>query len=68
MFSVVQESAEHIFLACSFTKNIWRVIHFTFSITHPTTVTNLFGKWLNDIEKNTKARIRIVVCAIIWVI
>jgi hypothetical protein len=28
----------------------------------------MFGKWLNGIDKSSKARIRIGVCAIVWAI
>ena len=41
------------------------LIHFTFNISPPTSITNLFGNWLSGVDKKTKARIRIGVSAFI---
>ena len=43
-------------------------MHFTYSIPPPANVTNMFGNWLNGIDKKTKALIRVGVCAIVWAI
>jgi hypothetical protein len=43
-------------------------VHFTFSITLPMNVNNLFGNWLNGIDNKTKERIRVRVCPFIWII
>jgi hypothetical protein len=61
-----EESINHLFFACPFARLIWRVVQFTFDIPPPTNVTNMFGNWLNGVEKQTKARIRVGVCALIW--
>ena len=63
-----EESIEHLFFECNFSKMIWRVIQFTFNIKPPTTVSNMFSTWLDGIDKITKARIRIGMCAILWAI
>jgi hypothetical protein len=34
----------------------------------PTNIKNMFGNWLNGIDKSAKARIRIGVCALVWAI
>ena len=57
VFCGLQESVEHLFISCSFAKSVWRVVHFTFNISPPANVTNLFGRWLNGIDKITKSRI-----------
>jgi hypothetical protein len=31
-------------------------------------ITNLFGNWLNGIDKKTKERIHVGVCALVWTI
>jgi hypothetical protein len=31
-------------------------------------ITNLFGNWLNGIDKKTKEQIRVGVCALVWTI
>jgi hypothetical protein len=34
----------------------------------PTNIKNLFGNWLNNIDRKTKSRIRVGVYAILWTI
>ena len=67
-FCTAEESVEHLFISCPFVTNIWRLFHFTFNITPPSSVANLFGHWLNGVDKTTKARIRIGVCAFLWAV
>jgi hypothetical protein len=67
-FCSSDESIEHLFIKCPFAKLIWRVVHFTFSISPPANIKNLFGNWLNGLDKKTKARIRVGVCALLWAI
>jgi hypothetical protein len=62
------ESINHLFFDCPFAKLIWRVIQFTFNIVPPTNVTNMFGNWLNGVDKVSKFRIRIGFCALMWAI
>jgi hypothetical protein len=57
-----EETIEHLFLKCKFARLIWRVVHFTFNMPPPTNIKNMFGNWLNGIDKFAKARIRIGVC------
>ena len=54
VFYGLQESAEHLFVTCSFAKSVWRLLHFTFGLTPLTSVTNLFGTWLNGFDKVSK--------------
>ena len=42
VFCQQEETVEHLFITCHFAKHIWRLIHFTFSIYPPTSITNLF--------------------------
>jgi hypothetical protein len=42
------------------------VLHCTYNIPPPTNIKNLFGRWFNGIDKNTKERVRVGVCALIW--
>ena len=60
------ETIEHLFISCPFAKNLWRMIFFTFNITPPTNIANMFSNWLNGVEKKTKARIRVGVTALCW--
>jgi hypothetical protein len=59
LFVTQRSSGEHLFLKCKFGKLVWQVVHFTFNIPPPTNVKNLFGNWLNGIDKATKSRIRV---------
>ena len=68
VFCDLDESVDHLFIRCSFARQIWRLVHFTFSITPPTSATNLFGNWLNGVDKTTKDSIRVGVCAFLWAI
>ena len=67
-FCSSDETVDHLFVSCQLARQIWRLIHFTFNITPPTSVTNLFGNWLYGVGKDTKASIRIGMCAFLWVI
>jgi hypothetical protein len=67
-FCVSEESVEHLFITCNCAKLVWQVVYFTFNILPSTNIKNLFGKWLNGIDKSTKARISVGVCALLWAI
>jgi hypothetical protein len=43
-------------------------VYMTFNIPPPLNITNLFGKWLNGVDKKSKAHIRVGVCALLWAI
>jgi hypothetical protein len=60
------ETVEHLFLACPFAKILWRMIYFAYNIPAPSNITNMFGKWLNGVNKHDKARIRIGISALCW--
>jgi hypothetical protein len=67
-FCSSQETIDHLFISHSFARLVWRVVHFTYNIPPPTNINNLFGNWLNGIDKQTKAWIRVGVCALVWAI
>ena len=48
------ETVEHLFISCPFTRHIWRLIHFTFNISPPSSITNLFGNWLVGVDKKQR--------------
>jgi hypothetical protein len=60
------ESVEHLFLSCPFAQIIWRMTYFSFNIPPPTNVNNMFGRWLNGVDKTNKNGIRIGVSALCW--
>ena len=65
-FCGAEETVEHLFLSCPFAQLVWRVVYSTYNIPPPTNIKNMFGNWLNGMDKQTKARIRIGVSAICW--
>jgi hypothetical protein len=68
VFCGSKETIDHLFISYHFSRLVWRVVHFSFNIPPPMNITNLFGNWLNGIDKKTKERIRVGVCALIWTI
>ena len=68
VFCDTDESVEHLFISCPFARDIWRLVHFTFNIHPPASVANLFGDWLNGVDKRSKELIRIGVAAMLWAI
>jgi hypothetical protein len=57
---------QYLFLTCPFAKIIWRMIYLTYDLPPPANITNMFGKWLNRVDKTDKARIRIGISAMCW--
>jgi hypothetical protein len=53
MSFVTKDSINH-FLICSFARLIWGTIQLTFNMSPPSNVTNMFGNWLNRVEKRLK--------------
>jgi hypothetical protein len=42
------------------------VVFFTFATAPPSNVTNMFGNWLNRVDKKSTAQIRVETCALVW--
>jgi hypothetical protein len=66
VFCDSMETVEHLFILCPFAQIIWRLIYYTFNITSPSNITNMFGRWLSGVDKTNKQRIRIGVAAVCW--
>jgi hypothetical protein len=66
VFCGSHETIDHLFITCPFSRLVWRIVYFTYNIPPPSNVTNVFGNWLNVVDKKTKARIRVGLCALIW--
>jgi hypothetical protein len=60
------ETVEHLFIACTFARIIWRMLFFTYNIPPPNNIINMFGNWFNGVNKQDKARIRIGLSALCW--
>jgi hypothetical protein len=61
-----EETVQHLFISCPFVRIIWRMIYFTYSLSPPINIINMFGNWLNGIPETDKTRIRIGVLALCW--
>ena len=68
IFCYYDEIVEHVFVSCSFVRKIWRLIYFTFNISPPTSMANMFGSWLLGVDKKSKTCIRIGICSFIWAV
>src|ERR1043165_8282346 len=66
VFCDSKESIDHLFFTCPFAHLLWTVVHYAFNITPPVNSTNMFGSWLNSVDKNFKAQIRVGTCALLW--
>jgi hypothetical protein len=64
-FCYKDETIQHLFFDCSFAKKVWRIIHMTFGISPPTSLSNLFGNWLASISKKELMQVRVGVCAVL---
>jgi hypothetical protein len=53
-FCGAQESIEHLFIACPFAKLLWRMVYFSFDLPPSANITNMFGNWLNGVDKKSK--------------
>ena len=42
VFCDADESAEHLFVKCTFARDIWRLVHFTFNVYPPASIANMF--------------------------
>lgn len=62
------ETIEHLFISCPFVIKIWRLLHFTFNISPPASLSHMLGGWLHGVHKHDRRRIRIGTCAFFWAV
>jgi hypothetical protein len=60
------ETVEHLLLSCPFAHIIRCMIYFTYNVPPPIYIANMFGDWVNEVDKRDKARIRVGVSALCW--
>jgi hypothetical protein len=63
-----EATVNHHFISCPFAKLVWHVVDDTFDI-HHRLILQLYGNWVNGIDRKTKAKIHIGVstlCCFIW--
>jgi hypothetical protein len=66
VFCGEQETIQHLFIECPLAKLLWRTVNFTYDLPPPTNITNMFGNWLNGVDRQSKSFIRIEVSALCW--
>ena len=66
VFCDSEESIDHLFFTCPFAHFLWTIVQYTFNIVTPANSTNMFGNWLDGVEKDLKAQIRVGACALLW--
>jgi hypothetical protein len=53
-----EETVNHHFISCPFAMLVWHVVDDTFDI-HHRLILQLYGNWVNGIDRKTKAKIHI---------
>jgi hypothetical protein len=61
-----EETAQHLFIKCHFAKIIWSIIKMAFNIIPPTSISHVFGNWLDGAIKDEKTNIRVVVYVLLY--
>jgi len=60
------ETIQHMFLDCSFARMAWATVYMAWGLRQPTSISNMFGSWLNGISKHHKSLIMVGVAAMCW--
>jgi hypothetical protein len=60
------ETIKHLFFQCCFARTIWSAIQVASTLFPPRSITNIFGNWLNGINKRFKKHIRVGAITFIW--
>ena len=62
-----EEIFAHLFFDCDQARLVWRIIHTTFGIHRPRSITHMFGSWLFGIKRGHKNLLYMGVSALCWV-
>jgi hypothetical protein len=65
-FFTEHETIQHLFFDCPMARLMWGVVCFTFGITKPVGVENLFGSWLRSFSSKPKNLVLIGMSAFCW--
>ena len=60
------ETIKHLFFECQFARSIWSTIQIASTLYPPTSVANIFGNWLNGIDKRDRVHIRVGAISLLW--
>ena len=62
------EIIQHLFFECYLAKFVWRVMHITFNIQPPTSISNMLGPWLKSFPFKLRNRLLVGTTALCWAI
>ena len=60
------ETIQHLFLDCRFIRLVWASIYVAWCLPKPSSVSNMFGNWLNGIPKHYKPVVLVGAAAFCW--
>ena len=66
VFCHKDETIKHLFFDCQFASSIWSIIQIGSTLYPPRSIANIFGNWLNGVDRRFKLLIRVGALAIIW--
>ena len=66
VFCHQDETIKHLFFQCQFARSIWSIIQIGSTLYPPRSVANIFGNWLNGVDRRFKILIRVGALAVIW--
>jgi hypothetical protein len=62
----MEESIQHLFFDCPYTRFVWRVIQVSFNITPPLDIQHMFTRWLQGVDKKLRYKILVGSCTLCW--
>jgi hypothetical protein len=66
VFCSQYETIKYLFFHCNFARSIWLVIQVASGLYTPTSIANIFGNWLHDIDYKYMILLRVGAMALIW--
>ena len=67
-FCSSDETIQHLFFDCHVAKFLWRVVHYTFDLSPPQSITHLFGNCLRSVGTKLKRKLLTGASALCWAI
>lgn len=65
-FCTKNETIQHLFIDCHFTKFIWRAVQFSFGLYIPTSISHIFYDWLQGVINKKSKLILAGASALCW--
>ena len=60
------ETIQHLFFDCHVTRLVWASVYAAWGLPKPSSVSNMFGNWLNGIPKHYKPLVLVGAAALCW--